>query len=108
MREISRFENLVYQATKKIPLGKVSTYSRIASYISCPKSYRAVGNALNKNPFAPEVPCHRVVRSDGFLGGFAFGINKKKTLLKKEGIEFQENKVLDFKEKLFQFREKKY
>lgn len=107
MREISKFENLVYQATKKIPLGKVSTYGRIASYIACPKSHRAVGNALNKNPFAPEVPCHRVVRSDAFLGGFAFGTRKKKLLLKQEGIEVQKNRILNFKEKLFLFNIKK-
>lgn len=106
MKEISYFENLVYQATKKIPKGKISTYSQIAFYIGKPKSYRAVGNALNKNPFAPEVPCHRVVKSDGLLGGFAYGINKKRILLKQEGIGLKNNRVLNFKEKLFIFGDK--
>lgn len=106
MKEISYFENLVYQATKKIPKGKISTYGQIAFYIGKPKSYRAVGNALNKNPFAPEVPCHRVVKSDGLLGGFAYGVNKKRTLLKQEGIEVKNNRVLNFKENLFIFGNK--
>lgn len=106
MKKISYFEGLVYQATKKIPKGKISTYSQIALYIGKPRSYRAVGNTLNKNPFAPEVPCHRVVKSDGLLGGFAYGVNKKRALLKQEGLEVRGNRVLNFKEKLFKFRVK--
>lgn len=103
MKEISDFENLVYRATKKIPKGRVSTYGSIALFIGREKSYRAVGNALNKNPFAPQVPCHRVVGSNGSLGGFAFGVNKKKDLLEKEGVKIYGDKVVDFKEKLFKF-----
>lgn len=106
MREISDFENLVYRATKKIPKGRVSTYGEIARYIAREKSYRAVGNALNKNPFAPQVPCHRVVSSSGALGGFAFGLEKKKALLKKEGVEIKEEKVLNFKKQVFIFKDK--
>ncbi len=107
IKKISYFENLVYQATKEIPKGRVSTYKEIAFYIGREKSYRAVGNALNKNPYAPEVPCHRVVTSTGLLGGFAYGANKKKALLKQEGIEIKQNEVVNFKEKLFIFRCKK-
>lgn len=104
MKKISNFENLVYQATKEIPKGRVSTYAQIAKHIGHEKSYRAVGNALNKNPFAPEVPCHRVVTSGGLLGGFAYGASKKKDLLKKEGLEIKENKLVNFESKLFVFK----
>lgn len=107
MKLVTPFENLVYEATKMIPKGQVSTYLEIARSICHPKSYRAVGNALNKNPFAPIVPCHRVVASNGSLGGFSFGVNKKITILRQEGVEVKENKVINFKEKLFTFRNKK-
>jgi len=62
---------------------------------------RAVGNALNQNPFAPKVPCHRVVKSDGSLGGFATGAAKKKALLSKEGIRLEGDKLKDFEKVLF-------
>ena len=58
-----------------------------------PKAYRAVGNALNKNPFLGEVPCHRVIKSDGEIGGFASGTDKKMALLIKEGIEVKDNRI---------------
>jgi len=65
----TEFERAVLVATFKIPKGKVSTYKRIAQKIGRPHAYRAVGNALHKNPLAPIVPCHRVVASDGRFGG---------------------------------------
>lgn len=65
------------------------------------KAYRAVGNALNKNPFAPKVPCHRVVSSDGSIGGFASGAMKKIELLKSEGIKVKGGKIQDFEKVRF-------
>ncbi|MEM4268062.1 MAG: MGMT family protein [Candidatus Woesearchaeota archaeon] len=79
------FNQCVWQICMRIPKGKVATYKQIAHILGT-KSYRAVGNALNKNPYWPDVPCHRVVGSDGHLTGFARGIKKKKLLLEKEGI----------------------
>ncbi len=67
------------------------------------KAYRAVGTALNKNPYSPTIPCHRVINSDGSLGGYAFGKEKKIKLLKEEGIKILKNKVLEFNSKLFRF-----
>jgi len=96
------FQKRVYQLTKKIPKGKVSTYKEISNTMNS-KAYRAVGNALNKNPYAPVVPCHRVVKSDGTVGGFAEGTKKKIVLLKKEGIKIKENKIIGFKKVLFRF-----
>ncbi len=128
-REITPFEKAVYAACRKIPRGRVSTYQEIAKYIGNAKSARAVGNALNRNPYAPastrgddrssassrrdfltsrdgstrggpSVPCHRVVRSNGTVGGFAFGEKRKLSMLKKEKIDIRKGRVVDF-EKIF-------
>lgn len=95
------FAEQVWKACKRIPKGKVGTYATIAKMIGKPKSARAVGNALNKNPFAPVVPCHRVVRSDGSVGGFASGSPKKIRLLKSEGVEIKGSKVASLSEYLY-------
>ena len=73
------FNEKVWNICKKIPKGKISTYKEIALVLNC-KAYRAVGNALNKNPYAPIVPCHRVINSDGKIGDFAKGLKAKKKL----------------------------
>lgn len=78
------FKEKVYRVVKKIPRGKVLTYRQVAQKIGNPKSYRAVGNALNKNR-DPKVPCHRVIKSDGSVGGYNSGPDKKVKLLKNEG-----------------------
>lgn len=97
-----RFADKVYELTKKIPKGKVSTYKDIAESLGC-KAYRAVGNALNKNPYAQIVPCHRIVKESGEVGGFASGTKNKIKLLKKEGIKIKNNKIIDFEKVLFKF-----
>ncbi len=102
---ISEFQKKVYSLCKKVPKGKISTYGEIASVLSKKIIMsRAVGNALNKNPFAPVVPCHRVVKSDGTIGGFDTGIKKKINLLRKEGIEVKQGKIVDFKKRLYKFK----
>ncbi len=80
------FQKKVWEAILAIPKGEVRTYAWVARQIGRPKAVRAVGNALNKNPFAPEVPCHRVIRSDGTIGGFANGTKRKFILLRREGF----------------------
>lgn len=86
------FAEKVYQITKQIPKGKVATYRDIAHQLKC-RAYRVVGSALNKNPHAPIVPCHRVINSNGNLGGFASGLKKKIKMLKQEGISIERNKI---------------
>ena len=86
------FNEKCYKVLKKVPKGKVTTYKSIAKKLKS-KGYRAVGNAMNKNPYMPKVPCHRVVNSNGKIGGYAGGINKKIKLLKEEGVEIKNNKV---------------
>jgi len=83
---VTEFENKVYEVVKKIPKGEVRTYGWVAKQIGQPKAARAVGNALNKNPFAPKVPCHRVVAKNS-LGGFARGLAAKRKLLRSEGYK---------------------
>ena len=82
---ISDFSRAVYSVVSRIPKGRTMTYAEVAAAAGRPRAVRAVGNILNRNPFAPEVPCHRVIRSDGSLGGFARGPAKKKALLEGEG-----------------------
>jgi len=81
------FQIKVWKEISKIPKGCVKTYKEIAIIIGNPKSSRAVANACGKNPYVPIVPCHRVIRSDGKLGGYSGegGINTKKQLLINEG-----------------------
>ena len=84
----TKFQLKVWKYLKKIPKGQTRTYSDVAKAINKPKSVRAVANAVGKNPYAPKIPCHRVIRSDGSLGGYSGkgGINTKRKLLKSEGI----------------------
>ena len=82
------FQIKVWKALKKIKKGEVKTYKEVAMAINRPKAARAVANACAKNPYAPEVPCHRVIRSDGTLGGFSSpgGTKTKKKMLKRSQI----------------------
>jgi len=98
---MTKFQSECYEALKKVPKGKVITYAGLAREIGKPKAHRAVGNAMNKNPFAPKVPCHRVVKSNGELGGFADDINVKIKRLHEEGVDVLNNKIVNFKPILF-------
>jgi len=82
---LTPFMRAVYHVVAVIPKGTVMTYANVARAVGKPRAVRAVGTALNRNPFAPAVPCHRVVRSDGTVGGFASGSRAKEVLLRKEG-----------------------
>lgn len=101
----TQFQEQVYALCKQIPKGKVSTYGAIAKALNKRgHAARAVGQALNKNPYAPSVPCHRVVSSDASIGGFGFGGTVPKIeLLEKEGIQVHNGKVVRFKSVLYTF-----
>lgn len=94
------FKERVWLLIKKVPKGKVTTYKQIASILNT-KAYRAVGTACNKNPYR-DVPCHRVVNSNGNIGGYARGKNEKIKLLEKEGIKIINERV-DLKKYLYKF-----
>ncbi|MEM4272638.1 MAG: MGMT family protein [Candidatus Bilamarchaeaceae archaeon] len=101
----TEFEKNVYSACRRIGKGRVSTYSEIAKAIGKPGACRAVGNALKKNRNA-NVPCHRVVRSDGRIGGFARGSREKERILGDEGIAVKKGKITNFKKSLQKFVKK--
>ncbi|MEK6928792.1 MAG: MGMT family protein [Nanoarchaeota archaeon] len=94
------FTERCYSILRKVPNGRITTYKALAHALGT-KAYRAVGSAMNKNPYSPYVPCHRVVKSNGEVGGFALGVKKKIILLKREGIPIKNNKILDFEDKMY-------
>lgn len=97
---MSQLASRIYALLKKIPAGKVTTYKDIGRILNT-QGYQAIGQILKRNPSAPLVPCHRVVKSDGTIGGYCGKktgekIRLKKRLLEKEGIKFEGNKIIDF------------
>ena len=92
----TNFQQKVWTEIAKIPRGKVITYQELAYKIGNPNGVRAVASACGKNPYAPEIPCHRVVRKDGGLGGYSAkgGIKRKKNMLIKEGHKFIKGKII--------------
>ena len=107
MKPNSLFNERIYALLEKVPRGKVTTYKSLAEKLGT-KAYRAVGQAMRCNPYAPKVPCHRVVKSDGSIGGFMGKITydsnegkKKINMLRKEGIEIKNNRIVDFEKNCF-------
>lgn len=95
----------VWDALRLIPRGRVTTYGAIASYLGT-RAVRAVGSAVGKNPNAPEVPCHRVVRADGSIGSYSGGrgVETKILLLSQEGVATHKGKIVDYPKKVWYFR----
>jgi methylated-DNA-[protein]-cysteine S-methyltransferase len=98
------FQEKVLFLAKKIPPGKVATYGQIARILKT--SPRAVGRALSKNPYPIKIPCHRVVKSDGSLGGYSGGVKKKVSLLREEGVSIRKNKIINFVQAIYKFNKK--
>ncbi len=86
------FEERVYAVVRRIPKSQTRSYQWVATQLGDPSRARAVGNALNRNPYAPQVPCHRVIRLDGSLGGFSKGAEVKRRLLDAERREARSRK----------------
>jgi methylated-DNA-[protein]-cysteine S-methyltransferase len=102
------FNERVWGKMRKIPRGRVTTYKQLARALNT-RAYRAVGNACRRNPYAPKVPCHRVVKTDGTIGGFdgkmrGKNIKRKIAMLKREGVKVKDGKVIDFGKKLYKFK----
>ncbi|QBZ84268.1 Methylated-DNA--protein-cysteine methyltransferase [Hydrogenovibrio crunogenus] len=93
------FNEQCYALLEQVPAGKVTTYKALAEALGT-RAYQAVGRAMNQNPNPVVVPCHRVVNHNGELGGYAFGMARKIELLTQEGIEIEENKVVDLENKM--------
>lgn len=99
--QLTPFQIKVLAETKKIPKGKITTYARLAKKLGKPKASRAIGQALGKNPWpvykpGKKIPCHRVISSDGKLGGFSGGLKRKVQLLEREGLKVKNGRVVDF------------
>ena len=92
MKYQKRFKEKVSEIVKKIPQGKVMSYKTVAGLAGSPRAWRAVGNILNKNK-DPKIPCHRVIRLNGKIGGYKNGIKEKTDLLKKEGVIIKNGKI---------------
>ena len=94
MKKNADFRSRVYAVVARIPKGDVMTYAEVARAIGQPGASRAVGNALHANPDTKRVPCHRVVKSDGSVGGYAMGATRKVRILKAEGVRIARGKVI--------------
>jgi len=99
---MSTLQSRVLELVKKIPKGRVTTYAELARAIGEPRAWRAVANVLARNPEPIKIPCHRVVRSSGEVGGYKFGSRRKMGLLVREGVEVRKGKI-NFKKYLFKF-----
>jgi methylated-DNA-[protein]-cysteine S-methyltransferase len=97
-----KFSQDCHKLLRKIPQGKVTTYKVIAEKLGT-KGYRAVGQIVGANNDIPNAPCHRVVKTDGTIGGYALGVDKKIAILKTEGVEVQDGKITNFKEIFYKF-----
>lgn len=104
MAVLTDFEASVFKLVAKIPQGKVTTYQALACALGKPRAIRAAGNALGKNPNLIKVPCHRVVRSDGKVGGYAGGAITKVKLLKAEGVQVVRNGIMNFEKIFYNFK----
>jgi len=91
-------QDLVYKLLKQVPNGRITTYKALARAAGCSYAARAVGGMMRRNPYAPIVPCHRVVYSDGRLGGFggSKGVKAKAKILEKEGVKVKEGRIIEF------------
>lgn len=93
----------VYKKLLKVPKGKVTTYGELAKAVGLKNGQRAIGKIMNKNPFPVIIPCHRVVKSDGKVGGYFYGQNVKTKMLSEEGIQIENGKVQGWEKSVFKF-----
>ncbi len=96
-------DQLVYKKLLRVPKGKITTYGELAKAVGMKNGQRVIGRIMNKNPFPVIVPCHRVVNSNGKIGGYAYGQDVKNKMLTNEGIEIQNGKILDFEKRIYKF-----
>jgi methylated-DNA-[protein]-cysteine S-methyltransferase len=93
----------IYKKLLEVPKGKITTYGELAKAVGLKNGQRAVGKIMNKNPYPVIIPCHRVVKSDGKVGGYAYGEEIKSDMLSKEGIEIKNGKILDLENRIYRF-----
>ena len=100
---MSDLSSRVYKKLLEVPRGKVTTYAELAKAVGIENGQRAIGNIMNKNPNPILVPCHRVVRSDGSVGRYAFGQAEKTQLLSSEGVKVRDGFIVDMNDTVYRF-----
>lgn len=100
---MNKLEKRVYGELLKVPKGKVTTYGDLAKAAGIKNGQRVIGQIMNKNPFPVIIPCHRVVMSDGKIGGYFYGTNTKTKMLHDEGISVKNGKVQNWEKTVFRF-----
>ena len=93
----------IYKKLLEVPEGKITTYGELAKAVGMKNGQRAVGKIMNANPYPVIIPCHRVVKSDGKVGGYFYGQNVKINMLKKEGVRIKDDKILDWENTVYRF-----
>jgi methylated-DNA-[protein]-cysteine S-methyltransferase len=93
----------IYKKLLEVPKGKITTYGELAKAVGLKNGQRAVGKIMNKNPYPVIIPCHRVVKSDGKIGGYAYGEEIKSNMLTREGIVIKNHKILDLENRIYRF-----
>ena len=96
-------ENLVYKKLLEVKEGEITSYGELAKAVGLKNGQRVIGKIMNKNPYPGIVPCHRVVMSDGKIGGYAYGVEIKKSMLENEGIKIDDGKIIDLTNHLHKF-----
>ena len=96
-------EKKIYRKLLQVPSGKITTYKELARSVGLENGQRVIGQIMKKNPFPVIIPCHRVVKSNGEIGGYGYGISIKKSMLVKEGISIKNNKIKNFQKTFFRF-----
>ena len=96
-------EKKIYKKLLQVPKGQITTYGELAKAVGLKNGQRVVGRIMNKNPYPVIIPCHRVVMSNGKVGGYAYGENIKTNMLNDEGIKIENGKILDWKKTIFRF-----
>ena len=92
-----KLEEKVYKKLLKVPRGMVTTYGELSKAVGIKNGQRVIGRIMNKNPYPVIVPCHRVIKSDGKIGGYAWGEKIKISMLSKEGVKIKNGKIVDLK-----------
>lgn len=100
---MNELERQVYKKLLKVPKGKVTTYGELAKAVGLKNGQRAIGHIMNRNPFPVIIPCHRVVKSDGKIGGYFYGQEVKTKMLSDEGIVVRDGKIQDWEKSVFRF-----
>ena len=96
-------EKKIYKKLLQVPSGKITTYGELSRAIGLKNGQRVIGRVMKNNPFPVIVPCHRVVKSNREIGGYAFGVNIKRNMLTKEGICIKNNRIENFEKSFFRF-----